>query len=176
MEIGIELDADGYLGDRYAKHADAPHLYAGTPTCSFPFELTGIPAGTASIALAFYDLDSIPVCGFAWVHWTAACIDAGLAEGGQLRFVENASNLGALGMVQGRNSSAGRMAGGSEDPLLCCRYNGPQPPDCDHEYTLRAWALDYMPELAEGFWANELVWATRGHVLAEAGVDIPARV
>ncbi len=132
MEIGIELDADGYLGDRYAKHADAAHLYAGTPTCSFPFELTGIPAGAASIALAFYDLDSIPVCGFAWVHWTAACIDAGLAEGGRLRFVEDASNLGALGMVQGRNSSAGRMAGGSEDPLLCCRYNGPQPPDCDH--------------------------------------------
>jgi hypothetical protein len=33
-----------------------------------------------------------------------------------------------------------------------------------------------MPGLEEGFWANELVWATRGHVLAETSVDVPARV
>jgi Raf kinase inhibitor-like YbhB/YbcL family protein len=77
-------------------------------------------------------------------------------------------------MVQGRNSSASRLVG-SSDPLLTCRYNGPQPPDGDHVYTLRVFALDVMPDLREGFWANELVHAMHGHVIEWAEANLPAR-
>ena len=77
-------------------------------------------------------------------------------------------------MVQGKNSSASSLVG-SSDPLLTCRYNGPQPPDRDHVYTLRVFALDVMPDLREGFWANELVHAMRGHVIDRAEANLPAR-
>ena len=114
------------------------------------------------------------MCGFTWIHWVAAGIDASLARDGRLSFPEDASNLGSFGMVQGRNSSASRLVG-SSDPLLTCRYNGPQPPDGDHVYTLRVFALDVMPDLREGFWANELVHAMHGHVIEWAEANLPAR-
>ena len=174
MDIRVVLDKNGMVPDRYAKHADAAHLHAQKPTTSFPFEVEGIPQGARSLALAFTDYDSIPVCGFTWIHWVAAGIDASLARDGRLAFPEDASNLGSFGMVQGRNSSASSLVG-SSDPLLTCRYNGPQPPDGDHVYTLRVFALDVMPDLREGFWANELVHAMRGHVIDRAEANLPAR-
>lgn len=175
MRIRVELDERGMVPDRYAKHADAAHLYQGTPTTSFPFAVEGIPDGARTVALAFVDFDSIPVCGFPWIHWCAANIPAGEAEGGTIRFGENASNLGEHGMVQGRNSSAARWAGGSTDPLLACRYNGPQPPDRTHVYTLAAFALDTELPLREGFWMSEMVDGMRGHVIDHAVADLPAR-
>ena len=42
--------------------------------------------------------------------------------------------------VQGRNSSASKFLGRSTDPAVIMRYNGPQPPDKDHEYYLQVWA------------------------------------
>ena len=59
---------------------------------------------------------------------------------------------------------------------LTCRYNGPQPPDRDHTYTLRVYALDNAPQLREGFWLNELLHAMEGHILGEAVAQLPARV
>ena len=71
MDIKVVLDKNGMVPDRYAKHADAAHLHAQKPTTSFPFEVEGIPQGARSLALAFTDYDSIPVCGFTWIHWRA---------------------------------------------------------------------------------------------------------
>ena len=104
MDVHVKLDGNGYIPDAYAKYADRSGLYAGTPTRSFPFEVTGVP-----------------------------------------------------------------------DPLLTCRYNGPQPPDRDHTYTLRVYALDNAPQLREGFWLNELLHAMEGHVMGEAVAQLPAR-
>ena len=174
MDIKVTLDERGFLPDRYAKYADCAHLHAGVPTCSFPFEVTGVPAGTASLALTIVDFDAIPVCGFPWVHWCACGIDGSLVEAGRLTVPEDASNRQALGMAQGRNSSASRLAR-STDPLVIDRYNGPQPPDGTHDYTLTVYALDDEVRLAEGFWMNELLHAMRGHVLAQATVELPAR-
>ena len=127
MDIKVVLDKNGMVPDRYAKHADAAHLHAQKPTTSFPFEVEGIPQGARSLALAFTDYDSIPVCGFTWIHWVAAGIDASLARDGRLAFPEDASNLGSFGMVQGKNSSASSLVG-SSDPLLTCRRDTPGRP------------------------------------------------
>lgn len=175
MKIDVALDSSGMIPDRYAKHADRKHLYRGMPTTSFPFEVTGIPDGTVSLALAFTDYDSIPVCGFTWIHWTAAGIPASFVQDGTLAFPEDASNLQAFSMVQGTNSSASRLAGSVTDPLVAQRYNGPQPPDRTHVYTLRVYALDTMPELREGFLLNELVAVLRAHAIAWAEANLPAR-
>ena len=170
MDIRVGLDKNGMVPDRYAKYADAAHLYAQAPTTSFPFEVEDIPRQARSLALAFTDYDSIPVCGFPWIHWCACGIPASAAT-----FPEDASNQRFAGMVQGKNSSASRLVG-SRDPLLTCRYNGPQPPDRDHTYTLRVFALDNAPQLREGFWLNELLHAMEGHILDQAVAQLPARV
>lgn len=170
MKVTVGLDARGCLPDAYAKHADRAGLYAGTPVRSFPFSLEDVPEGTRSLALVFYDVDSIPVCGFPWIHWCACDIPGDVRE-----MPEDASRRHAFGMVQGRNSSASRLVG-STDPRLTCVYNGPQPPDRDHTYTLTVFALDDVPRLAEGFWANELLHAMEGHVIASATAQLPARV
>lgn len=170
MDVHVKLDENGYIPDTYTKYAGEDSLYAGRPTRSFPFKVTGVPAGTATLAVVFYDVDSIPVCGFPWIHWCACNIPADVTE-----FPADASNLCFAGMVQGKNSTASRLVG-SRDPLLTCRYNGPQPPDCDHTYTLRVYALDNAPQLKEGFWLNELLHAMEGHILAEAVAQLPSRV
>ena len=64
--------------------------------------------------------------------------------------------------VQGRNSSASKFLGRSTDPAVIMRYNGPQPPDKDHEYYLQVWATKKpLPGLNQGFWLNELLHALR---------------
>ena len=111
---------------------------------------------------------------FAWIHWAAANI--AVPEGSVALSLEaDASNAGAFGMVQGKNSSASPLSG-ETDPLVTCRYNGPQPPDKDHVYTLRVYALDNRLDLAEGFWLNELLRQMEGHVIASARTSLPARV
>ena len=62
--------------------------------------------------------------------------------------------------VQGCNSSASKFLGRSTDPAVIMRYNGPQPPDKDHEYYLQVWATKKpLPGLNQGFWLNELLHA-----------------
>ena len=53
MDVHVKLDGNGYIPDAYAKYADRSGLYAGTPTRSFPFEVTGVPEGTATLAVVF---------------------------------------------------------------------------------------------------------------------------
>ena len=103
MDIKVTLDERGFLPDRYAKHTDRAHLHAGVPTCSFPFEVTDVPAGTASLALTIVDFDAIPVCGFPWVHWCACGIDGSLVKSGRLTVPEDAlPEVGALRVVKGQ--------------------------------------------------------------------------
>ena len=71
--------------------------------------------------------------------------------------------------MQGYNSAA------KSEPERGTGYVGPCPPDADHVYTLRVVALDALVDLAEPFWANELVSAGRGHAIAEARIDMIGR-
>lgn len=72
MKIAIPLDEKGMLPDRFGKYSSPELRRDGNNICSFPIEVSGVPEGTKSLALSLVDYDSIPVCGFAWIHW-AAC-------------------------------------------------------------------------------------------------------
>ena len=48
------------------------------------------------------------------------------------------------------------------------RYGGPAPPDKRHTYIFKAYALDTMPELKEGYSKQELEDAMKDHIIAEA--------
>lgn len=167
MEITVELP-DNLLPDKYGKYAAAEDIKNGKPIISFPIKLSDIPADAKTIALTFTDPDSIPVCGFEWIHWTIANIPSS-----QVNIPENFSQLAKSPVVQGKNSSASPLLDGPKD--VAVGYNGPYPPDQIHDYVLKAFALDDNLDLENGFWMNQLLHKMDGHVLATAQKTIPSR-
>ena len=167
MQIKVDLER-GCLPDRFTKHAAAADLVGGVPGRSFPFAVSDLPAGTKTLALTLVDYDSIPVCGFAWIHWLAANLPASWTQ-----VPENASRTPELAakFVQGKNSNANRFA--PREPVTQVGYTGPQPPDKRHDYTLTAYALDAALPLEDGYWANDFRRARQGHVLATAQLALP---
>lgn len=162
----MKISADfTVVPDDFAKAAAPEYRVDGVPAISFPFYIDEVDPDARYLHWAFTDPDSIPVCGFEWIHWTVANlpIDA-------LMFDFNDSHALAIppdfsrqmpGMipeaVQGRNSSASHFVGRSSDVSLIMRYNGPQPPDKDHDYCLHVWATKQpLPGLNQGFWLNEM--------------------
>lgn len=167
MEITVDLP-NNLLPDKYGKHAAGEDIKNGKPIISFPIKLSDIPANAKTIALTFTDPDSIPVCGFEWIHWTAANIPSS-----QVEIPENFSQTATLPVVQGKNSSASPLVDGPKD--VADGYNGPYPPDQTHDYMLKVFALDDNLDLENGFWMNELLHKMDDHILATAKKTIPSR-
>lgn len=168
VQVSLPI-VDGYLPDKYGKYAPDEYKYDNHPALSFPISITSLPAETVSIALVMVDDDAIPVSGFTWIHWAAANIPATLTE-----IPEDASRDDSFQMIQGKNSTAGGMFGAT-DPLQIQRYNGPQPPDKDHLYSLYVYALDTKLPLENGYWLNEFYHAIEGHILEQVKVDFLSR-
>ena len=49
-------------------------------------------------------------------------------------------------------------------------YGGPAPPDKRHTYIFKAYALDTVLDLKEGYSKQELEDAMKGHIIAEANL------
>lgn len=158
MEVKVELK-NGQLPDKYGKYSDVK--IGGEPCVSMPILIENVPNGAKTLAVTFVDFDSMPLCGFAWIHWLAANIPAHISE-----IPENASQDCAFGMVQGATHFSG---------ALHCRYGGPMPPDKTHNYTLMLFALDCDLELSEGFSLDELNKKMSGHILEKAEIILPSR-
>lgn len=169
MRISVELE-HGLLPDRFGKYAPEEYQLDDHPIRSFPIEIADVPEGACSLALTLLDYDAVPVGGFCWIHWLACDVppDTTLIP-------ENASVSGAIPCVQGSNSDWSPLAGGHTDPRIINRYAGPYPPDKTHDYTLSVFALDCKLNLTEGYFLNEFRRAIRGHVLAEATLELPSR-
>lgn len=122
-----------------------PRFTADGADVSPPLEVSGIPEGTASLALIMDDPDA-PMG--TWVHWVVWNIPSGTRriEEGRL----------PAGAVQGRNSW-GRNA-----------YGGPAPPSGTHRYFFKLYALDCELDLSPGADKAALLAAMEGHVLAQA--------
>ncbi|UQS82300.1 YbhB/YbcL family Raf kinase inhibitor-like protein [Bombilactobacillus folatiphilus] len=169
MKINVPLIGE-LLPKKYGKFATGNDLYQNKyPATSFPIEIADVPALTKSLALTFLDPDSIPVCGFEWIHWTVANIAPDIHQ-----IPENASQKPPFTMLQGKNSFAGSMLNQS-DPLLNQTYHGPTPPSGTHQYELRVYALDQMLDLQPGFWLNELIHEMAGRILTHQKIVLPYR-
>lgn len=166
MQIAVPLEG-GKLAAKYTKHAAASDKQAGVPVRSFPITITGAPATTKTFALQLIDYDSVPVCGFVWLHWLAANIPATTTT-----IPEDASRTHSIPLVQGKNSSASPLF--NRDAAIHVGYTGPQPPTGVHDYRLTVYAVDCELPLAEGFWYNEFKQALAEHVVARATIALPA--
>ena len=154
MTVSSAGIVDGTLADAYGKHGTQKK--GGTPTLSPPLSVANVPEGTVCFAIVMLDPDSVPLCGYEWVHWLAANIKQG-------DLAENASIDAAATMVQGRNDF--KKSG----------YGGPTPPDKAHNYVITVYALDTELDLTEGFDKDALLTAMNGHVLALATITAEYR-
>ncbi|MGL5123228.1 MAG: YbhB/YbcL family Raf kinase inhibitor-like protein [Fusobacteriaceae bacterium] len=146
----------GYFKDKYGKHGT--EFVNGMPSLSIPFEWKDAPKGTKSFALVMEDYDAIPVVGFSWIHWVT------LIPGTYNSLVENASQNDKK-LVQGVNSWLSPL--GNLDKETASHFGGAAPPDADHTYTVKIYALSKEINLKEGFYLNELYKEMEGKILGE---------
>lgn len=109
-----------------------------------PLRFEDVPGGAKSLALVMDDPDAP---GGTWDHWLLWNIPPDTRE-----VKEGKAPRG----VGGKNSW------GRND------WGGPCPPDREHRYFFRLYALDRELDLAAGARKGELEKAMRGHVVAEA--------
>ena len=102
-------------------------------------ELHNVPENVLTVALIMDDPDAMAAVGKVWVHWL------------QYHDVNDITTT-----ISGRTDF---------DEI---GYGGPAPPDKRHTYVFKAYALDTMLHLKEGFSKQELEDVMEGHILAEA--------
>lgn len=112
-----------------------------------PLTWTGVPLGTKSLALVMDDPDA-PVGN--WDHWILFNVPPQTTA-----LPENVESLPAA-TLGGKNSW--RRTG----------YGGPCPPDREHRYFFKLYALDTVLDLKEGVTKKELEAAMQNHILEKA--------
>lgn len=148
---------NGYIEDRFGKHGT--ENLKGMPSLSLPLQWKNSPEGTKAYALVMQDYDAIPVVGFSWIHWVA------VIPGDYTELKENASSEDKK-LIQGANSWLSPL--GNLDRGTASHFGGPAPPDRDHTYEFKIYALSEIPNLEKGFFLNSLYTEMRGKILGEA--------
>lgn len=164
MKIYSTSIINGHLEDRFGNRG-SQFLNGKKASRSFQLSWDNLPEGTKSLALIFIDYDAIPVCGFSWIHWTAANIDPNIKE-----LPENASI--DMDLLQGLTSWYSKFLPNdwrlSKEEAI--GYGGCAPPDKPHQYTIKLYALSKVLDLKSGFYANELLKAMDGYILGKAKI------
>jgi Raf kinase inhibitor-like YbhB/YbcL family protein len=110
-----------------------------------PLAVEGVPRKTQSLALIVEDPGT---ANGTFTHWLLFNISPEAEE-----IVEEGAPPGAR---QGLNDFG------------IVEYGGPKPPDGEHRYYFKLYALDIMLDLKDGAERDEIEAAMEGHVLAEA--------
>lgn len=114
-----------------------------------PLVIGGVPEQAVSLVLIMDDPD-VPKhlrADGMWDHWVVFNIAPQTRE-----IAENSEPAGVQGLGTGGN----------------LKYSGPCPPDREHRYFFKLYALDCQLDLAEGASKAEVEQNMAGHVLAQA--------
>ncbi len=106
-----------------------------------PLIVGNLPAETESLALIMEDPDAPSGTFDHWLVWNITPLGEAIKEN-------------EIPGVQGKNSFGDRL------------YGGPCPPDGEHRYFFKMFALNRMLDLREGSTKQQLLRAMQGHVLA----------
>ncbi|SNZ12579.1 phospholipid-binding protein, PBP family [Natronoarchaeum philippinense] len=112
-----------------------------------PLSIGGVPDGAASLALVVDDPDARAPAGKVWVHWLVWNLDPSREQ--------IPENWNAADATEGTNDF-GEVG-----------YGGPAPPDREHTYRFKCYALDETLGLTRGATKDELGAAMAGSVLAQ---------
>ena len=97
-----------------------------------------VPDETKTLALIMDDPDAMAAVGKVWVHWLT------YHTVNDITLIQGKTDFGEIG------------------------YGGPAPPDGQHTYVFKAYALSTKLDLKNGYSKQELEDAMRGNILAEA--------
>lgn len=117
-----------------------------------PLRVDGVPDDAASLALIVDDPDAVEPAGKVWDHWVVWNVDPAVDE------IPEDWDPSDAGASEGTNDY-GETG-----------YGGPNPPDREHTYRFRLFALDATLDLSNAD-ADALEDAMEGHVLAEARLE-----
>ena len=112
-----------------------------------PLKLNGIPENTSSLVLIMDDPDAMKAVGKVWVHWILWNIspeDVEIHENSiPLNCIEGKTDFGEIG------------------------YGGPAPPDTEHTYIFKLYALDQKLNSDKGSTKDEIEQLMSNHIIAE---------
>jgi len=110
-------------------------------------KINGIPKNTISLALIMDDPDAMSVIGKVWVHWVLWNIDPNTSQFQEnsipSKCLEGETDFGEIG------------------------YGGPAPPDKEHTYIFKMYALDQKLDIPKGSTKSKLEEAMKNHIIAE---------
>jgi hypothetical protein len=116
-----------------------------------PLDIHEVPEDAVSLAVVVDDPDAVGPAGKVWDHWVVWNVPADTshipADWDSGRVIEGRNDYGEQG------------------------YGGPNPPDRQHTYRFRAYALDDTLDLDAGATKDELESAMEGHVIADATLE-----
>lgn len=114
-----------------------------------PLRIQDVPRDAESLVLIVDDPDAVEPVGKIWDHWVLFNIDPGTREidEGEAPGVEGENDYGELG------------------------YGGPNPPDREHTYVFRIYALDKQLDLEEGCSRAEAEAAMKTHIIEKSTLD-----
>lgn len=114
---------------------------------SIPLQITNIPENTVSFVLIMDDPDAMGAVGKIWVHWVVWNINPKNSE-----FKENSipSNC-----IEGE-TDFGEIG-----------YGGPAPPDKEHTYVFKLYALNQKLDVGKGSSKKEIESAMKNYVIEE---------
>jgi len=112
-----------------------------------PLKISGVPENTSSLALIMDDPDAMGAVGKVWVHWVLWNIDPSTIE-----FKENSIPKDCL---EGK-TDFGEVG-----------YGGPAPPDKEHTYIFKLYALDQKLSADKDSTKKQIEEAMNNHIIAE---------
>ncbi|MGB0855650.1 MAG: YbhB/YbcL family Raf kinase inhibitor-like protein [Nitrosopumilus sp.] len=116
-----------------------------------PLRISGVPENTASLYLIMDDPDAMGAVGKVWVHWILWNIPPDVVE-----LQENSLPLNCL---EGK-TDFGEIG-----------YGGPAPPDKEHTYVFKLYALDKKLEISNNSTTQEIEEAIKDHIIAETRLE-----
>ena len=118
---------------------------------STPLQISEIPEGTKSLALIMDDPDAMGAVGKVWVHWVLWNISPNTKEITENSIPENS--------IEGKTDF---------DEI---GYGGPAPPDKEHTYIFKLYALDIFLDLKQGSTKVEVEESMTEHIIAEEKLE-----
>jgi len=116
-----------------------------------PLKFTDIPDTAKSLVVIMDDPDAMGAVGKIWVHWVIWNIEPSNNE-----IMENSIPSNS---VQGK-TDFGEIG-----------YGGPAPPDKEHTYVFKLYALDDKLTLPSGSSKSQIEDALKNHVIAESKLE-----
>ena len=116
-----------------------------------PLKIGGIPENTISLALIMDDPDAMGAVGKIWVHWVLWNIEPSIVELKENSIPSNClkgeTDFGEIG------------------------YGGPAPPDKEHTYIFKLYALDKKLDIDKNSTKKQLEKAMNNHIIAETKLE-----